>query len=125
MIFHVFLALNHQLLRQHGFGAEFALEHMQVLLITRPYVRQVSLSELRRMFHSVVLTYGAQEDRRLDIPGAVSMIFICLVVAYISIYQSLRGVLSAHEFVSWYNGHPDFTGLSVGLDQSDTAVIIG
>ncbi|KAL7551925.1 hypothetical protein ACHAWF_015179 [Thalassiosira exigua] len=53
----------------------------------------VSLSELRSLYDVVILAYGCQtSDRRLNIPGE----------------DDLEGVLSAREFVAWYNGHPEF-----------------
>jgi adrenodoxin-NADP+ reductase len=39
------------------------------------------------LYDIVVLSYGCDSDRKLNIPG-----------------QDLRGVLSAREFVAWYNG---------------------
>jgi NADPH-dependent glutamate synthase beta subunit-like oxidoreductase len=47
----------------------------------------VSVEELREMYDAVVLSYGCQSDRRMGIPG-----------------EELDGVLSAREFVAWYNG---------------------
>lgn len=48
----------------------------------------------------VVLAYGAESDRRLGVPG-----------------EEGPGVLSAREFVWWYNGHPDARHLPVDLSQ--------
>eukprot|EP00934_Nitzschia_sp_Nitz4_P000644 Nitzschia sp. Nitz4//scaffold62_size106224//6746//8369//NITZ4_004339-RA/size106224-augustus-gene-0.98-mRNA-1//-1//CDS//3329555805//644//frame0 len=53
--------------------------------------RDVSLEELRQLYDVVVLAYGCDADRSLPVPGA-----------------GLEGVLSAREFVAWYNGHVDF-----------------
>jgi len=50
----------------------------------------VRLAELRALFDAVVLAYGAESDRPLGVPG-----------------EGARRVLSAREFVWWYNGHPD------------------
>jgi adrenodoxin-NADP+ reductase len=52
----------------------------------------VSLRELRQLYDVVVLAYGCESDRSLSIPNA----------------QNLEGILSAREFVNWYNGHVDF-----------------
>jgi NADPH-dependent glutamate synthase beta subunit-like oxidoreductase len=49
--------------------------------------QDVSVQELREMYDAVVLSYGCQADRKLGVPG-----------------EELRGVLSAREFVAWYNG---------------------
>lgn len=68
----------------------------------------VSLSELRELYHVVVLAYGAESDRALGIPG-----------------EYLSGIHSAREFVWWYNGHPDGKNLSPDLKSTDTAVILG
>ena len=51
----------------------------------------VSLEELRQRYDVVVLAYGCESDRSLSIPG-----------------KDLDGILTAREFVAWYNGHVDF-----------------
>lgn len=51
----------------------------------------ISLQQLSSLYHIVVLAYGCQSDRNLGIPGL-----------------DLQGVLSARQFVNWYNGHPEF-----------------
>ncbi|XP_054786614.1 NADPH:adrenodoxin oxidoreductase, mitochondrial isoform X1 [Prosopis cineraria] len=68
----------------------------------------ISLSELRELYHVVVLAYGAESDRSLGIPG-----------------ENLMGIHSAREFVWWYNGHPDARNLDPDLKSTDTAVILG
>jgi NADPH-dependent glutamate synthase beta subunit-like oxidoreductase len=50
--------------------------------------RDVSLDELRQFYQVVVLAYGCESDRKLGIEGE----------------DTLHGVLSAREFVAWYNG---------------------
>uniref|UniRef100_M4BMB9 NADPH:adrenodoxin oxidoreductase, mitochondrial n=1 Tax=Hyaloperonospora arabidopsidis (strain Emoy2) TaxID=559515 RepID=M4BMB9_HYAAE len=70
--------------------------------------KDVTLAELQRYYHAVILAYGAAEDRELGIPG-----------------EQLKGVLSARAFVNWYNGHPAFRGLTPDLKRTETAVIIG
>jgi ferredoxin--NADP+ reductase len=52
--------------------------------------RDVSVAELQERYHAVVCAFGAQSNRRLDIPG-----------------EELPGVHPASVFVGWYNGHPD------------------
>ena len=54
--------------------------------------KDISLNELREMYDIVVLSYGCESDRPFD--------FIK--------NSKLKGILSAREFVSWYNGHVDF-----------------
>ncbi|XP_044462846.1 NADPH:adrenodoxin oxidoreductase, mitochondrial [Mangifera indica] len=68
----------------------------------------ISLSELRELYHVVVLAYGAESDRVLGIPG-----------------EDLFGIHSAREFVWWYNAHPDCKNLNPDLKSTDTAVILG
>ncbi|GAB2292303.1 hypothetical protein Dimus_026551 [Dionaea muscipula] len=68
----------------------------------------VSLTELRDLYHVVVLAYGAESDRVLGIPG-----------------EELEGIYSAREFVWWYNGHPDGRNLAPDLQSTDTALILG
>src|SRR5262249_37449372 len=48
--------------------------------------RDVTLDELRAMYHVVVLATGAPRDRALGIPG-----------------EDLPGVIGSGAFVSWYN----------------------
>uniref|UniRef100_A0A1B6KKK1 NADPH:adrenodoxin oxidoreductase, mitochondrial n=1 Tax=Graphocephala atropunctata TaxID=36148 RepID=A0A1B6KKK1_9HEMI len=67
----------------------------------------VTLRELREAYHAIVLTYGAERDRELGVAG-----------------ESLRNVLSARQFVGWYNGLPADRDLAVTLD-TDTAVVLG
>ena len=47
----------------------------------------ISLSELLHFYDAVVLAYGCQSDKKLGIEG-----------------EDLDGVLSARQFVAWYNG---------------------
>lgn len=74
--------------------------------------RDVSLSQLGAHYNSIVLAYGCTaSDNKLDIPGADS-----------------PGVISAREFVNWYNGHPDWSraeNLHPPLDKVKTVTIIG
>lgn len=70
------------------------------------YGKDVSLEELHNHYHHVVFAHGAMSDRRLGIPG-----------------ESLPGVLSAREFVEWYNGHPEAVDNPISLDVKEVAVI--
>jgi len=55
--------------------------------------KDIPLSQLQSLYDIVILAYGCQAaDRQLGIPGE----------------NTLEGVLSAREFVAWYNGHPEF-----------------
>lgn len=66
----------------------------------------VSIDELRGLYHAVVLATGAPRDRKLGIAG-----------------DDLPGVIGAAAFVGWYNGHPDFADLDISLRHSSVAVI--
>lgn len=91
--------------------------------------KDVYLKELRNAYHAVLLasfaviyfypiisswvylmcnfqTYGAEEDRKLGIPG-----------------EDFKNVISAREFVGWYNGVPDNKDLEVDLNGENVAVI--
>ncbi|XP_063513031.1 NADPH:adrenodoxin oxidoreductase, mitochondrial isoform X2 [Pongo pygmaeus] len=69
--------------------------------------RDVTVPELREAYHAVVLSYGAEDHRALEIPG-----------------EELPGVYSARAFVGWYNGLPENQELEPDL-SCDTAVILG
>lgn len=55
------------------------------------YGRDITLADLKHHYNAVIFTTGAIEDAGLDIPGI-----------------ELEGSYGASEFVSWYDGHPDF-----------------
>lgn len=67
----------------------------------------VSHDELLQHHHAVIYTVGANQDRKLGIPG-----------------ETLPGSHSATEFVAWYNGHPDFADLAFDL-SAERAVVVG
>lgn len=69
--------------------------------------RDVSIAELRRTHHALVLACGAHDDRPMALPG-----------------DDLVGSHTATEFVGWYNGHPDYRDRTFDLSH-DVAVIIG
>ncbi len=66
----------------------------------------LSIDDLKRHYHQVVFTTGAQVDRNLGIPG-----------------EDLSGSHSATDFVAWYNGHPDFANLAFDLSQESVAIV--
>lgn len=68
--------------------------------------RDLSVEELRRYYHAVAFTTGAQSDRRMGIPG-----------------EDLKGSHPATEFVAWYNGHPDYRHLEFDLSAERVAVV--
>ncbi|XP_058477655.1 NADPH:adrenodoxin oxidoreductase, mitochondrial isoform X1 [Solea solea] len=69
--------------------------------------KDVSIEELRRAYHAVILSYGAEGNRSMGVPG-----------------EDLPGVYSAKDFVGWYNGLPRCRELSPDL-SCETAVILG
>jgi ferredoxin--NADP+ reductase len=68
--------------------------------------RHVTIEDLRRHYHQIVYTTGAQTDRRMGIPG-----------------EDLKSSHPATEFVAWYNGHPDYRDLEFDLSQERVAVV--
>jgi ferredoxin/flavodoxin---NADP+ reductase len=67
----------------------------------------LSRAQLLERYHVVMYTLGTSIDKRLGIPG-----------------EDLRGSHPATEFVAWYNGHPDHSGLEIDL-QAKQAVVVG
>ena len=67
----------------------------------------VSFEELRKLYDVVILAYGCESDRTLNIPGGGG-----------GGEQPLHGVLSAREFVAWYNGHVDFDHVGDIVNQA-------
>ncbi|XP_015185422.1 PREDICTED: NADPH:adrenodoxin oxidoreductase, mitochondrial isoform X2 [Polistes dominula] len=69
--------------------------------------KDVTVDQLQELYHAVLLTYGAEEDRLLNIPG-----------------EDLKNVISGRQFVGWYNGLPTNKNLDINLDVEE-AVILG
>ncbi|TWP32562.1 FAD-dependent oxidoreductase [Leekyejoonella antrihumi] len=69
--------------------------------------RDVSVDELLRHHHAVLWAAGASDDRTMNIPG-----------------EDRAGSVAAGDFISWYNGHPDFADRQFDL-SGKRAVIIG
>lgn len=69
----------------------------------------MKLTSLMRHYDSVLLAYGASEDKKLGIPGE----------------STLEGIYSARQFVGWYNGLPECSTLDPALVNAQEAVIIG
>jgi ferredoxin/flavodoxin---NADP+ reductase len=68
----------------------------------------VSREDLLARYHAIVYATGSPLDRALGVPG-----------------EDLPGSHAATEFVGWYNGHPDHTGLEVDLISAKRAIVIG
>ncbi|XP_048346315.1 NADPH:adrenodoxin oxidoreductase, mitochondrial isoform X2 [Sphaerodactylus townsendi] len=69
--------------------------------------KDISVKELQKAYHAVILSYGAEDNRTLGIPG-----------------EDLAGVYTARAFVGWYNGLPENRDLKPDL-SSETAVVLG
>ena len=69
--------------------------------------RDLAHDELTELYDAVVYAFGAQADRRMDIPG-----------------EDLPGSWPATAFVAWYNGHPDFQDVPFDL-SAERAVVVG
>ncbi|KAL3876670.1 hypothetical protein ACJMK2_034475 [Sinanodonta woodiana] len=69
--------------------------------------KDITVTELLKIYSAVVLAYGAAADKLLGIPG-----------------ENLPNILPARTFVGWYNGLPEDKDLKVNLD-TETAVIVG
>jgi len=68
--------------------------------------RHVTVEDLRKHYHMLLYTTGAQTDRRMGIPG-----------------EDLKNSHAATEFVAWYNGHPDYRQLTFDLSQERAAIV--
>ena len=68
--------------------------------------KDISLEVLREIYDVVIVATGSELDNKLEIKGA-----------------DLKGVYGSAEFVSWYNGHPDFMDLNPDLDTQNVVVI--
>jgi ferredoxin--NADP+ reductase len=69
--------------------------------------KDVTVDELLARYHAVIITFGAQTDKKLGVPG-----------------EDLPGVYAAREFVAWYNCHPDYAEAQFKL-YGERAVVIG
>ncbi len=69
------------------------------------YGRDVTLKDLQRHYNAVIFSTGAVRDAPLDIPGI-----------------DLEGSFGAADFVSWYDGHPDYPR-EWPLEHREVAVI--
>ncbi|MEU1984506.1 FAD-dependent oxidoreductase [Nocardia sp. NPDC019395] len=102
------VAPDHSNTKQIGDVFQSVLAHPNVTCYFNVEVgRDIGLDDLRRSHHAVIYAAGADGDRMLGIDG-----------------EELAGSCSAREFVSWYNGHPDFADLRYDL-IADTAVVVG
>ncbi|KAH8407521.1 hypothetical protein KR222_004827, partial [Zaprionus bogoriensis] len=68
--------------------------------------RDVTLQELRERYHAVLLTYGADQDRELQLED-----------------EQQAHVISARSFVAWYNGLPGAEQLQPDLSGRDVTIV--
>ena len=68
--------------------------------------KHVTLDNLKRYYHQICFSTGAQTDKQMGIPG-----------------EDLAGSHAATEFVAWYNGHPDFRDCEFDLTSERVAVV--
>lgn len=119
----VFIDMFEKLATPHGLvRSGVAPDHQKIKSVARVYDKiasntqfrffglvefgkHLTLENLRRRYHQIVLATGAQTDRKMGIPG-----------------ENLIGSHTATEFVGWYNTHPDHMGL--GFDFSGKKVVI-
>jgi ferredoxin/flavodoxin---NADP+ reductase len=102
------VAPDHEKMKSVAVALRRVLEHDRVRFLGNVELgRDVSVEDLHRYYHAVVVANGAAVDRRLGIPG-----------------EDLPGSFSATEFVAWYSGHPDSA-----LDQftltAETVIVVG
>lgn len=69
--------------------------------------RDIHIGDLEKIYDVVVLATGTSLGKNLGIPG-----------------EELPGVLSAADFVPWYNGHPDYVNVTPTL-SGKYAIVIG
>lgn len=68
--------------------------------------KDLTTADLKRHYHQIIYSTGAQTDRRMGIPG-----------------EDLQGSHPATEFVAWYNGHPDYRDFQFDLSHERAAVV--
>lgn len=88
------------------FSSLFRRKNLRLFLNTE-VGRDVTYEQLSERYHAVLYATGAQDSRELGVPG-----------------EDLPGSHAAADFVSWYNGHPDFSEHDFNLN-TERAVIVG
>lgn len=83
-------------------------EHPSVRFLGNVSLGQnISIGDLKKAYHIVILAYGAEKSRNLGIPG-----------------ENFHNILSARRIVGWYNGVPWDKNIPIDLNTSE-AVIFG
>jgi ferredoxin--NADP+ reductase len=102
------VAPDHEKMKSVAGTLRKVLEHDRVRFLGNVELgRDLSVDEVHRHYHALIVANGAAVDRRLGIPG-----------------EDLPGSFSATEFVSWYSGHPD-SALDKFALTAETVVVIG
>lgn len=70
--------------------------------------RDVQVSDLVARYNCVLFSYGASQSRHLSVRGS-----------------DHRAVISARDFVGWYNGDPDYQDITFPLRESQDVSIVG
>ena len=68
----------------------------------------IPLSVLSKNYNALLFSYGASYDKNLGIEG-----------------EDLSGIISARDFVGWYNGLPEFQNITPNLSKHKSVSIIG
>ena len=68
--------------------------------------KDIAFSELHKLYSAVILTHGADSDRKLNLTG-----------------EDLSGSYTATEFVAWYNCHPEFADRHFNFSTKRAAII--
>jgi NADPH-dependent glutamate synthase beta subunit-like oxidoreductase len=103
------VAPDHQKLKSVSLTLEAIAQNPAITFLGNVKVgsNDLTLNQLRSLFHVVVLTTGMPKGSQLGLDG-----------------EDLEGVHTSSDFIGWYNGHPDFQNINFDLSQS-SAVIIG
>lgn len=70
--------------------------------------KDVQLNDLQNVYDSVILAYGSESAKKLEIEG-----------------NNLSRLFTAKDFVYWYNGHPHYSNLNFELDKLKSVAVIG
>ncbi len=101
------VAPDHTSIKSIGRYLQRVLEHPCVRFLGGiEFGADVTREDLVGCYDAVIYATGAMVDRHLGIPG-----------------EDLVGSVAATDFVNWYCGHPDASGLEVDLSADSVAVI--
>ncbi len=101
------VAPDHQKIKKVNSLFYKTLSHPLCRLIANVEVgKDISINKLLEYYSAVILSHGAEHDRKLNIEG-----------------ESLLGSYTATEFVGWYNSHPDFQNREFNFNIKNVAVI--